>query len=51
MSGVGRKGLGGREGGGRGCKIKTTYLGHWVERGERYAGDNLTLSYFDLEFY
>ena len=40
---------GGREGGDVKLKLLTWDTG--VERGERYAGDNLTLSYFDLEFY
>ena len=52
--GVGGRGKeGGREGGREGGDVKLKLL-TWdtgVERGERYAGDNLTLSYFDLEFY
>ena len=48
--GVGGRGKeGGREGGDVKLKLLTWDTG--VKRGERYAGDNLTLSYFDLEFY
>ena len=42
-----------REGEGRGGDVKLKLL-TWdtgADWGERYAGDNLTLSYFDLEFY
>ena len=32
-------------------KLKLLTWDTGVKRGERYAGDNLGLSYFDLEFY